>query len=86
MKIPRSLIFRGNNVRKIDHRASIQKRLNYVIYLFVVAKIFRTQLFHGRNSVPDRGGFLFLCQEQSTDKNKFISTGCAGTPFRQMQS
>jgi hypothetical protein len=30
--------------------------------------------------------FLFFCQEQSTDKNKFISTGCTGTPLRQMQS
>jgi hypothetical protein len=36
--------------------------------LFFVAKPFRTPLFHGRNSEPDRGGFLFLCQEQSTNK------------------
>jgi hypothetical protein len=53
-------------------------------FSFFFAKPFRTQLFHGRNSEPDRGGFLFLCQKQSTDKNKFISTGCTGTPLRQM--
>jgi hypothetical protein len=53
---------------------------------FFVAKPLRTKLFNGRNSEPDRGGLLFLCQEQSTDKIKFISTGCTGTPFRQMLS
>jgi hypothetical protein len=35
---------------------------------FFVAKPSRTQLFHERSSEPDRGGFSFLCQEQSTDK------------------
>jgi hypothetical protein len=46
----------------------------------------RTRLSHERNSEPDNGGFfLFLCEEHSTEKNKFISTGCTGTPFRQMQ-
>jgi hypothetical protein len=35
---------------------------------FFAAKPSRTKLFHERSSEPDRGGFLFLCQEQSTDK------------------
>jgi hypothetical protein len=42
-------------------------------------------LFHEINSEPDRGGFLFLCQEHCTDKNEIISTGCAGAPFGQTQ-
>jgi hypothetical protein len=45
---------------------------------------FRSKVFNERNSEPERGGFLFLCQEHITDKHKFISAGCTGTPLRQM--
>jgi hypothetical protein len=63
----------------------VQQKSCKRFFFVVVAKAFRTWLFHERNCELDRCGFLFLWQEHSTDKNKFISTSCNGTPFRQMQ-
>jgi hypothetical protein len=50
----------------------VQHKISCVIFsFFFVAKPFRTRLFHERNSEPDRGGFLFICQDHCTNKNKF---------------
>jgi hypothetical protein len=61
------------------------QRKHFFLFFFVV-KPSQTLLFHERNSEPDRCGILYLCQEHSPNKNKFIGTGCTGTPLRQMQS
>jgi hypothetical protein len=51
----------------VDSKATTVNSLEASLCFFV-AKLSRTQLFHERSSEPDRGGFLFLCQEQSTNK------------------